>query len=226
MIGNRFNKIAIIGAAGVGKTTLLNSLFEDSTISVKYTKIEEVVRKLCAERGFENPYSITGDLDQFRHDVLMRQIYEENKAESFISDRSTIDAWAYYMRWSWNTSTVEKTEEFYQAAYKQAQQYDQIIYLPIMFEERNPANQSFASDADTKKVGTMQSMSPASKKQWNFRENPIQDDGFRWNNAIYQKQIDRLLRSIIYDWGFSDKVYEIKSETIDHRLQELFDLGF
>ena len=181
-------KIAIIGAAGVGKTTLLNSLFEDTTISVKYRKIEEVVRKLCAERGYESPYNIDEDLDQFRHDVLSRQIEEENKVDNFIIDRSTIDAWAYYMRWSWNTSTVEKTEEFYQAAYKQAQQYDKLIYIPIAFE--------------------------------------IQDDGYRWANPVYQKQVDRLLRSIITDWDLKDKVYEIQSDTIDHRLQELLDSVF
>jgi predicted ATPase len=181
-------KIAIIGAAGVGKTTLLNSLFEDTTISVKYRKIEEVVRKLCAERGYESPYTIDEDLDQFRHDVLSRQIEEENKVDNFIIDRSTIDAWAYYMRWSWNTSTVEKTEEFYQAAYKQAQQYDKLIYIPIAFE--------------------------------------IQDDGYRWANPVYQKQVDRLLRSIITDWDLKDKVYEIQSDTIDHRLQELLDSVF
>lgn len=187
-VRSKFGRIAIIGAAGVGKTTFLDALFVKQEISSSFTKIEEIVRKLSRERGYESPYAINEDLDQFRHDVLLRQIAEENKADRFIVDRSTIDAWAYYMRWSWNTSSVERAEEFYELAYKQAKNYDLLIYLPIMFE--------------------------------------LQDDGFRWNNPIYQKQIDRLLRSIINDWGLKDKVYEIKSETIDRRLQEISCLGF
>lgn len=180
-----YKKIAIIGAAGVGKTSLINAVIASESWQSSHTIIPELVRVVCEERGYKSPYDIPAEqMDQFRHDVLHRQIEEENKAHKFIVDRSTIDAWAYYMRWSWNTSTVEKSEEFYQAAYNQAQTYDQIIYLPIMFE--------------------------------------LQDDGFRWNNPIYQKQVDRLLRSIIIDWGLKDKVYEIQSETIDCRLKELF----
>ncbi|MDD9898751.1 MAG: ATP-binding protein [Candidatus Melainabacteria bacterium] len=186
------SKIAIIGAAGVGKTTLLDALFDpslslrgerSSTWQSRYVKIEEVVRKLCAERGYDSPYPISEDMNQFRFDVLTKQIELEKQAGSFIVDRSTIDAWAYYMRWSWNSSTVETSEEFYQLAYEQAQNYDLLIYLPIMFE--------------------------------------VKDDGYRWANPVYQKQVDRLLRSIINDWDLKDMVYEIKSETTCHRLQEL-----
>lgn len=122
------NKIAILGAAGVGKTTLWDAIKTD------LIKIPEQVRVLSSERGYDSPYSITEDLNQFRFDVLKRQIMEENQAKQFLVDRSVIDAWAYYMRWSWNSSTVEETEEFYQLAYEQAQKYDLLIYVPIMFE--------------------------------------------------------------------------------------------
>lgn len=189
MAGNR-SRIAIVGAAGVGKTTLLDNLFQDNKnnnnnkVIQSYSKIDEVVRILCKERGYQSPYDIPeAELHKFREDVLERQILLENEAGMFIVDRSTIDAWAYFMRWSWNTCTVELAESFYEKAYSQALKYDLLIYIPIMF--------------------------------------PAEDDGFRWTNAIYHKQIDRLLKSVIKDWGLEDKVYEIKALDLSTRVEEL-----
>ncbi len=180
MVGSK-SRIAIVGAAGVGKTTLLNGLFDGSVSS--YVKIDEVVRTLAAERGYNSPYDIPEtEVHQFRRQVLDRQIVLENQAEKFIIDRSTLDAWVYFMRWSWNSVTVEFSEEFYQAAYKQALNYDLLVYIPIMF--------------------------------------PVEDDGFRWSNAVYQTQIDRLLKSVINEWGLAGKVYEIESGTVLDRLNE------
>ncbi len=182
MAGSK-SRVAIIGAGGVGKTTLINELFKDNNIIQSYSKIDEVVRILCAERSYKSPYDIPeSESHQFRMDVLDRQILLENQATNFIIDRSTIDAWAYFMRWSWNTCTVEMAESFYEKAYTQAQKYDLLIYIPIMF--------------------------------------PATDDGFRWTNAVYHKQIDRLLKSIIRDWGLEDKVYEIKTADLKRRVEE------
>jgi predicted ATPase len=183
MAGNR-SRIAIIGAGGVGKTTLLDNLFKYNNVIQSYSKIEEVVRILCTERGYHSPYDIPElELHQFRMEVLDRQISLENEAHNFIIDRSTLDAWAYFMRWSWNTCSVELAETFYEKAYAQASKYDLLIYIPIMF--------------------------------------PAVDDGFRWTNPIYHKQIDRLLRSIIRDWGLEDRVYEIEAVDLSKRVEEL-----
>ncbi len=183
MAGSK-SRVAIIGAGGVGKTTLINELFKDNNVIQSYSKIDEVVRVLCVERGYKSPYDIPeSELHQFRMDVLDRQILLENQAANFIIDRSTIDAWAYFMRWSWNTSTVEMAENFYEKAYTQAQKYDLLIYIPIMFS--------------------------------------AVDDGFRWTNPIYHKQIDRLLKSIVRDWGLEGRVYEIKAVDINTRIKEI-----
>lgn len=192
MTGNRSKRIAIIGSAGVGKTSLLEAIFKtgllrrgSATHRNDWHKIPEQVRVICEERGYKSPYDIPAEeIHKFREDVLDRQIESENSSESFIVDRSTIDAWVYYMRWSWNSTMVEDAERFYDKACKQAQDYDLLVYLPIMFE--------------------------------------IEDDGFRWNNPIYQKQIDRLLLSTVRDWGLEDKLVSIDSLELENRLDQFF----
>lgn len=179
----QLKKIALIGAAGTGKTTVFDRLFALPKIQEQFSAIPELARIVCKEKGYKSPYEIEGDINEFRFDVLRRQIKEENSKVSFIADRSTIDAWAYFMRWSWNTCTVEMTEEFYQAAYDQAQKYDLLIYFPISF--------------------------------------PVVDDGFRWDNEIYQKQVDRLLLSLVKDWCLENKFYTVQSTDIEERILEL-----
>jgi predicted ATPase len=189
MTGNRFKKIAIIGAAGVGKTTLLDAVIASNSeaISRQYTKIPEAVKILCEERGYKSPYDIPAEeIDKFREDVLDRQIELENNEECFIADRSVIDSWVYYMRWSWNSTKVEDAERFYQKAFEQAKNYDLLVYLPIMFE--------------------------------------IEDDGFRWKNDTYQKQIDRLLLSVVKDWGLEDKLCKITELDSDARVKKIISV--
>jgi predicted ATPase len=176
MIGNKFklsvhflanlsrkSRVAIVGSAGVGKTTLLNELFDLDLIANDYTKIPEVVRTVCDERGYKSPYEIPADeVNKFREDVLDRQIELENQSDRFIVDRSCMDAWLYFMRWSWNTADVDVSERFFRKAFSQTKKYDALIYLPISFE--------------------------------------LEDDGFRWANKTYQKQMDRMFREYFRAW--------------------------
>jgi GTPase SAR1 family protein len=179
-------RIAIIGSAGVGKTSLLEALFKMDRISSQYQKIPEQVRVLCAERGYTSPYQIDDDVNEFREEILLRQIQSESASQSFIADRSTIDAWVYFMLWSWNMVEIDRAESFYQAAYKQAQQYDLLIYLPIMFEAK--------------------------------------DDNFRWANATYQKQVDRLLLAMVDSWTLRSKLYTVQSLKLEDRVEEISSL--
>lgn len=45
------------------------------------------------------------------------------------------------------------------------------------------------------------------------------EDGFRWTEPIYQKQIDRLVRTTLYDFELWDKTLTIDAEDQDERLQ-------
>jgi hypothetical protein len=47
------------------------------------------------------------------------------------------------------------------------------------------------------------------------------DDGFRWTDKDYQKQIDRLVRMTLYEWNLLNRTYVISSETTQARLAEV-----
>jgi nicotinamide riboside kinase len=46
------------------------------------------------------------------------------------------------------------------------------------------------------------------------------DDGFRWTDKDYQKQIDRLIRMTLYEWNLLDKTLFVQSLDIDERMKE------
>lgn len=50
---------------------------------------------------------------------------------------------------------------------------------------------------------------------------PPQEDGFRWTDADYQKQIDRLTRMTLYEWQLLDRTYFVKTLAVADRLQEI-----
>lgn len=50
---------------------------------------------------------------------------------------------------------------------------------------------------------------------------PPPEDGFRWTDLDYQKQIDRLVRMTLYDWDLLDKVYTVASDEPQARLKEI-----
>lgn len=50
---------------------------------------------------------------------------------------------------------------------------------------------------------------------------PPEDDGFRWTDGDYQKQIDRLTRMTLYEWQLLDRTLFIKSKSVEDRLSEI-----
>jgi len=47
------------------------------------------------------------------------------------------------------------------------------------------------------------------------------DDGFRWTDKDYQKQIDRLIRMTLYDWGLLDRTLFVQSLDAADRVREI-----
>ena len=50
---------------------------------------------------------------------------------------------------------------------------------------------------------------------------PPVDDGFRWTDLDYQKQVDRLVRTTLYDWNLLDKTYTITELNTAKRVEEV-----
>ncbi len=122
-------RIVIIGSAGVGKTTLLEAIKKYLNLKV----IPEQARVICKELGFKNIYEIK-DPHEFRWQTLNKHLELEEKYKEFISDRSTIDCWVHWMRWSWNETKTDESERYYKLAYNQALKYSHIIYIPRLFK--------------------------------------------------------------------------------------------
>lgn len=52
---------------------------------------------------------------------------------------------------------------------------------------------------------------------------PPVDDGFRWTDLDYQKQVDRLIRATLFDWNLLDKTYTIKELDTSKRIEEVIE---
>ena len=50
---------------------------------------------------------------------------------------------------------------------------------------------------------------------------PPAEDGFRWTDLDYQKQIDRLVRMTLYDWQLLEKTCIVKALDTNKRLAEI-----
>lgn len=146
--------------------------------------VPEIARILCEEAGFENITDVP-DQQAFKEHVLARQIETEEQLQSFVCDRSTIDCWVLWQRWSICQAMTYDTERYYERARKQAGLYTHIIYVPKMFE-------------------------------------PV-DDGFRWIEPDYLKQIDRLIRMTLYDWNLWERTHVVQTLSNDERVREVIN---
>ena len=129
MLNKLPKRIVIIGSAGVGKTTLLNEIKNKIRLSI----IPEQARVICKELGYKNIYEIE-EPNKFRVLTLRKQIKTEEKYKQFLSDRSTIDCWVHWVRWSWQSAKTYDTEKYFNLAYNQALKYSHIIHIPRLIK--------------------------------------------------------------------------------------------
>ena len=50
---------------------------------------------------------------------------------------------------------------------------------------------------------------------------PPAEDGFRWTDSDYQLQIDRIVRTTLYDWQLWDRTYTVEKLMVEDRMEEL-----
>ena len=129
MLDRSLKRIVIIGSAGVGKTTLLEGLKK----YIKLKTIPEQARVICKQLGYSNIYEIK-DPHKFRWQTLYEHIRLEEKYKEFISDRSTVDCWTHWVRWSWGATKTYESEKYFRLAFNQALKYSHIIYIPRLIK--------------------------------------------------------------------------------------------
>ena len=125
MLNKSPKRIVIIGSAGVGKTSLLNEIKSGFHLKI----IPEQARIVCKKLGYKNIYEIK-DPTKFRLLTLKEQIKLEEKYKQFIADRSTIDCWVHWVRWSFSNAKTFESEKYFRLAYTQGLKYSHIIYIP------------------------------------------------------------------------------------------------
>lgn len=131
MLEKTLKRIVIIGSAGVGKTTLLEALKKKLRLKL----IPEQARIVCKQLGYKNIYEIK-EHNHFRYLTLRNQIKLEEKYKEFISDRSTIDCWVHWVRWSWGETKTYESKKYYNLAYIQALKYSHIIFIPRIIKAK------------------------------------------------------------------------------------------
>lgn len=123
-------KIAIIGAQGVGKTTLLNALKKDKDF-VEFTFCSEVTRWVKSlgfninEWGSDNTQQL----------IMMKHVTNVIIHDVMITDRSVFDGFAY-TQWLYDKNRInEETYHFCKACFDKVKyNYDYVFYIRPEFE--------------------------------------------------------------------------------------------
>ena len=123
--------IALSGAQGTGKTTLLTALRNDVEISKKFTFVDEIVRTL-QKKGFK--INEAGN-DETQMAVMQAHIDNTELKGDVLVDRCVLDCMAYTI-YMWRHHKI--TRETYHTCYKlfmdNIMKYDIIFYLTPEFD--------------------------------------------------------------------------------------------
>lgn len=130
-------KIGISGTHGVGKTTLANALAEKLGLPL----ISEQARVAAREMGFNSVSDIISQPNNviytFQRRILELQKQEEQRYESFISDRTTLDMASYLALYTGDISTSMYDSYYRECIQHAIGNYDVILYVPIEFSLTN-----------------------------------------------------------------------------------------
>lgn len=130
-------KIVVSGSAGIGKTRLAKKLSD--YLGIPY--IPDCIDDNLNANGFSSWKDVKSKKKEreIRLTSLKQKIEKENKTESFVSDKGSIDYLAYWLILTSNYATEAENEEFLRLAKEHAQTYDKVI-IPVfgVYEAENP----------------------------------------------------------------------------------------
>jgi nicotinamide riboside kinase len=122
-------RVAFAGSAGIGKTTLMNSVNE----YLGYPIVSEGVRSYMKEKKIDDIHALEGaQLMKFQWDILTRKKAMEPQHKQFLADRSSLDNMAYGLYYLSNDPEFQRGLMDYVTActVHAASTYDVIFTLP------------------------------------------------------------------------------------------------
>lgn len=118
-------KIGLTGSHSVGKTTLIEEFIK---LNPDYTPVTQQIRRFVAKHDIKDLYNERSETLQFMY--LYNHLMEINELDKFITDRTTIDNFAYYLELN-----DDKYHDIYRSIVEESlSNYDVICYIPIEFE--------------------------------------------------------------------------------------------
>ncbi len=124
-------RIAVVGSAGTGKTTLAKALAGHLACPF----IPDTVQQVLRERGRDSWRGVeAGDRRKIREEALQRKLRLEAEADAFVSDKCAVDYLAYWLQ---NQSELEQrhvNDAFLEQCKEGAKRYDLLVFLPYRDE--------------------------------------------------------------------------------------------
>ncbi len=129
-------RVGFIGASSVGKTQTFLKVQKITGID----GIPEIIRMATQALGYADISSVV-DKTLLQWTILRTQLSCEKQKLNFLSDRTTLDNYAYWDVYHWREGNgrVSRAEHdrYHQLAFENVKNYTHLIYFPIMWDEVN-----------------------------------------------------------------------------------------
>lgn len=162
-------KLALCGAHGTGKTTILNDI---AKLLPDTPPLKKTLRTYWADHGVDDFEKLPKEVRTvFQKDVLLNQLRREDDANEtgFITDRSVVDYWGYTLL---SSDMGELDLKIYKALIQaRLREYTHVIFTPVMFDAQN---EHLRANVDSRKeVG---------KYMGDFLKESLPSDRYLWIN--------------------------------------------